>query len=447
MLDEKLQPIFTEVLRRNPGEEEFHQAVREVLDSLGAVVAKHPHYAEDALIERICEPERQIIFRVPWTDDKGNIHINRGFRVQFNSALGPYKGGIRFHPTVYLGTIKFLGFEQTFKNALTGMPIGGGKGGSDFDPKGRSDREIMRFCQSFMTELYRHLGEYTDVPAGDIGVGGREIGYMFGHYKRITNRYESGVLTGKGLGWGGSQVRTEATGYGATYFVERMLQTRKQGFDGKKVIVSGSGNVAVYTIEKVTELGGRVIACSDSGGYVVDEAGIDLALLKEIKEVKRGRIADYAKARGRGAKFVPEGRIWDVPAEVAMPSATQNELNGQDARTLVKNGLIAVGEGANMPSTPDAVRVFLDAGILFAPGKAANAGGVATSALEMQQNASRDSWTFEATETRLATIMHNIHDRCAEMADTYGSPGNYVLGANVAGFIRVAEAMRALGIV
>jgi glutamate dehydrogenase (NADP+) len=447
MLDEKLQPIFTEVLRRNPGEEEFHQAVREVLDSLGAVVAKHPHYAEDALIERICEPERQIIFRVPWTDDKGKIHINRGFRVQFNSALGPYKGGIRFHPTVYLGTIKFLGFEQTFKNALTGMPIGGGKGGSDFDPKGRSDREIMRFCQSFMTELYRHLGEYTDVPAGDIGVGGREIGYMFGHYKRITNRYESGVLTGKGLGWGGSQVRTEATGYGATYFVERMLQTRKQGFDGKKVIVSGSGNVAVYTIEKVTELGGRVIACSDSGGYVVDEAGIDLALLKEIKEVKRGRIADYAKARGRGATFVPEGRVWDVPAEVAMPSATQNELNGQDARTLVKNGLVAVGEGANMPSTPDAVRVFLDAGIMFAPGKAANAGGVATSALEMQQNASRDSWTFEATEARLATIMHNIHDRCAEMADTYGSPGNYVLGANVAGFIRVAEAMRALGIV
>lgn len=447
MLDEKLQPIFTEVLRRNPGEEEFHQAVREVLDSLGAVVAKHPHYAEDALIERICEPERQIIFRVPWTDDKGKIHINRGFRVQFNSALGPYKGGIRFHPTVYLGTIKFLGFEQTFKNALTGMPIGGGKGGSDFDPKGRSDREIMRFCQSFVTELYRHLGEYTDVPAGDIGVGQREIGYMFGHYKRITNRYESGVFTGKGMTWGGSQVRTEATGYGATYFVERMLQTRKQGFGGKKVIVSGSGNVAVYTIEKVTELGGRVIACSDSGGYVVDEAGIDLALLKEIKEIKRGRIADYAKARGRGATFVPEGRIWDVPAEVAMPSATQNELNGQDARTLVKNGLVAVGEGANMPSTPDAVRVFLDAGTMFAPGKAANAGGVATSALEMQQNASRDSWTFEATEKRLETIMHNIHDRCAEMAETYGSPGNYVLGANVAGFIRVAEAMRALGIV
>ncbi|MBN9593916.1 MAG: NADP-specific glutamate dehydrogenase [Afipia sp.] len=447
MLDEKLQPIFADVLRRNPGEEEFHQAVREVLDSLGAVVAKHPHYAEDALIERICEPERQIIFRVPWVDDKGQVQINRGFRVQFNSALGPFKGGIRFHPTVYLGTIKFLGFEQTFKNALTGMPIGGGKGGSDFDPKGRSSGEIMRFCQSFVTELYRHLGEYTDVPAGDIGVGQREIGYMFGQYKRITNRYESGVLTGKGLTWGGSQVRTEATGYGATYFVERMLQTRKQNFDGKKVIVSGSGNVAVYTIEKVTELGGRVIACSDSAGYVVDEAGIDLALLKEIKEQRRGRVSDYAKARGKGAHFVAEGRIWDVPADVAMPSATQNELNGQDARTLVKNGVIAVGEGANMPSTPDAVRTFLDAGILFAPGKAANAGGVATSALEMQQNASRDSWTFEATEARLATIMHNIHDRCAEMADTYGSPGNYVLGANVAGFIRVAESMRALGIV
>jgi len=447
MLDEKLQPIFADVLRRNPGEEEFHQAVREVLDSLGAVIAKHPHYADDALIERICEPERQIIFRVPWTDDKGKVHINRGFRVQFNSALGPYKGGLRFHPTVYVGTIKFLGFEQTFKNALTGLPIGGGKGGSDFDPKGRSDREIMRFCQSFITELYRHLGEYTDVPAGDIGVGGREIGYMFGHYKRITNRYESGVLTGKGLTWGGSQVRTEATGYGATYFVERMLQTRKQSFDGKKVIVSGSGNVAIYTIEKVTELGGRVIACSDSSGYVVDEAGIDLALLKEIKETKRGRVGDYAKARGNGAKFVPEGRVWDVPADVAMPSATQNELNGHDAKTLLKNGLVAIGEGANMPSTPEAVRAFLDAGILFAPGKAANAGGVATSALEMQQNASRDSWTFEATEERLATIMHNIHDRCAEMADTYGSPGNYVLGANIAGFIRVAEAMRALGIV
>ncbi|MBY0562340.1 NADP-specific glutamate dehydrogenase [Hyphomicrobium sp.] len=449
MLDEKLEPIFADVLRRNPGEDEFHQAVREVLDSLGAVIAKHPDYAEGALIERICEPERQIIFRVPWVDDKGQVQINRGFRVQFNSALGPFKGGLRFHPSVLLGTVKFLGFEQVFKNALTGMPIGGGKGGSDFDPKGRSEQEIMRFCQSFMTELSRHLGEYTDVPAGDIGVGQREIGYMFGQYKRITNRYESGVLTGKGLTWGGSRVRTEATGYGAVYFVERMLGTRKQSFEGKNVIVSGAGNVAIYTIEKVRKLGGRVIACSDSHGYVVDDSasGIDLDLLKEIKEKKRGRVADYAAARGAGVTYVPGGQIWDVPADIAMPSATQNELTGQNARTLVKNGVIAVGEGANMPCTPEAVRVFMDANVLFGPGKAANAGGVATSALEMQQNASRDSWTFEATEQRLANIMNGIHDRCAEMADVYGEPGNYVLGANVTGFIRVAEAMRALGVV
>ncbi|HVY59528.1 MAG TPA: NADP-specific glutamate dehydrogenase [Xanthobacteraceae bacterium] len=447
MLDEKLEPIFVDVLRRNPGEDEFHQAVREVLDSLGAVITKHPSYAEDALIERICEPERQIIFRVPWVDDKGQVQINRGFRVQFNSALGPYKGGLRFHPSVLLGTVKFLGFEQVFKNALTGMPIGGGKGGSDFDPKGRSAGEIMRFCQSFMTELNRHLGEFTDVPAGDIGVGQREIGFMFGQYKRITNRYESGVLTGKGLTWGGSQVRTEATGYGAVYFMERMLRTRNQDLDGKKVIVSGAGNVAIYTVEKVTELGGRVIACSDSNGYVVDEAGIDLALLKEVKEVRRGRIADYARLRGPNAVYVAQGRIWDVPCDIAMPSATQNELTGQDARTLVKNGVLAVGEGANMPCTPEAVRLFLESGTLFGPGKATNAGGVATSALEMQQNASRDSWTFEATEERLAAIMHGIHDRCAETAEEYGSPGNYVLGANIAGFIRVAEAMRALGVV
>ncbi len=447
MLDEKLEPIFVDVLRRNPGEEEFHQAAREVLESLGAVIAKRPDYAEAALIERICEPERQIIFRVPWVDDKGQVQINRGFRVQFNSALGPFKGGLRFHPTVLLGTVKFLGFEQVFKNALTGMPIGGGKGGSDFDPKGRSVGEVMRFCQSFMTELYRHLGEYVDVPAGDIGVGQREIGFMFGQYKRITNRYESGVLTGKGLAWGGSQVRTEATGYGAVYFVERMLGTRGQDFDGKTAIVSGSGNVAIYTIEKIMQLGGRVIACSDSNGFVHDEAGIDLDLLKEIKEVRRGRIQDYASQRGSGAVFYPQRRIWDVAADVAMPSATQNELTGQDARTLIRNGVLAVGEGANMPCTPEAVRAFTEAGILFGPGKAANAGGVATSALEMQQNASRDSWTFEATEQRLATIMHGIHDRCAETAEEYGSPGNYVLGANIAGFIRVAEAMRAMGVV
>ncbi|HET7717103.1 MAG TPA: NADP-specific glutamate dehydrogenase [Bauldia sp.] len=447
MLDEKLEPIFAEVLRRNPGEAEFHQAVREVLDSLGAVVAKHPDYLEDALIQRICEPERQIIFRVPWIDDRGQVHINRGFRVQFNSALGPFKGGLRFHPTVYLGTVKFLGFEQVLKNALTGMPIGGGKGGSDFDPKGRSDSEVMRFCQSFMTELFRHLGEYTDVPAGDIGVGQREIGYMFGQYKRMTNRYESGTLTGKGLTWGGSQVRTEATGYGAVYFVARMLETRGQDLDGKRIVVSGSGNVALHTMEKVTQLGGRVIACSDSAGYVIDESGIDLALLKEIKVRRRGRVADYAELRGPGAIFVPQGRIWDVPTDVAMPSATQNELTGQDARKLVTNGVIAVGEGANMPCAPEAVRVFVEAGILFAPGKATNAGGVATSALEMQQNASRDSWSFEATEKRLAVIMNGIHDRCAQTAEEYGSPGNYVLGANIAGFVRVADAMRALGVV
>jgi glutamate dehydrogenase (NADP+) len=447
MLDEKLEPIFADVLRRNPGEEEFHQAVREVLDSLGAVIAKHPDYAEDALIERICEPERQVIFRVPWVDDSGQVQINRGFRVQFNSALGPFKGGLRFHPTVYLGTVKFLGFEQVFKNALTGMPIGGGKGGSDFDPKGRSAGEVMRFCQSFMTELSRHLGEYTDVPAGDIGVGQREIGYMFGQYKRITNRYESAVLTGKGLAWGGSQVRTEATGYGAVYFVERMLRTRGQGFDGKKVIVSGAGNVAIYTMEKVMELGGRVVACSDSDGYVLDEKGIDLNLLKEIKEKRRARVREYADLRGTNAVYIPQGRIWDVPADIAMPSATQNELTGRDARTLLKNKVLAVGEGANMPCTPEAVRLFLDAGVLFGPGKATNAGGVATSALEMQQNASRDSWSFKATEERLAAIMNGIHDLCAEVADEYGSPGNYVLGANIAGFVRVAEAMRAFGVV
>jgi len=446
-LDEKLEPIFSEVLRRNVGEDEFHQAVREVLDSIGRVIAKHPDYAEGALIERICEPERQVIFRVPWTDDSGQVQINRGFRVAFNSALGPYKGGLRFHPSVNLGIIKFLGFEQTFKNALTGMPIGGAKGGSDFDPKGRSEMEVMRFCQSYMTELYRHIGEYTDVPAGDIGVGQREIGYMFGQYKRITNRYESGVLTGKGLAWGGSRVRKEATGYGAVFFVERMLRTKGEDFDGKKVVVSGSGNVAIYTIEKIQRLGGRVIACSDSDGYVVEEGGIDLGLLKEVKEVRRQRIGVYARLRGNGAHYVPNGRIWNVSCDIAMPSATQNELNGGDAQKLIANGVIAVGEGANMPCTPDAVRIFTEANILFGPGKATNAGGVATSALEMQQNASRDSWTFEETELRLATIMRKIHDGCASTADEYGLPGNYVAGANIAGFIQVAEAMRALGVI
>jgi len=448
-LDEKLHPILTEVIRRNSGEPEFHQAVHEVLESLGRVVAKHPHYLDHALIERICEPERQIIFRIPWTDDKGQVQINRGFRVQFNSALGPYKGGMRFHPSVNVGIIKFLGFEQTFKNALTGMPIGGGKGGSDFDPKGRSDAEVMRFCQSLMTEMHRHLGEQTDVPAGDIGVGGREIGYMFGQYKRLTNRFEAGVFTGKALVYGGSRARTEATGYGNTYFVQAMLQTKGTDFDGKKVVVSGSGNVAIYTIEKVQSFGGNVIACSDSSGYVVDESGIDLELLKEIKDVRRERISEYARRKGTGTHFIAseKGSVWDVPCDVAMPSATQNELSGKDARTLVKNGVIAVGEGANMPSTPEAIKAFRDAGVLFAPGKAANAGGVATSALEMQQNASRDSWTFEQTEARLAAIMRNIHDTCHQTAEEYGTPGDYVLGANIAGFVRVAESMRMLGVI
>ena len=446
-IDEKLEPILAEVLRRNAGETEFHQAVREVLESLGRVIAKHPDYANDALIERICEPERQIIFRVPWVDDKGQVQINRGFRVQFSSALCPYKGGIRFHPSVTLGIIKFLGFEQTFKNALTGLPIGGGKGGADFNPRGRSEGEVMRFCQSFMTELHRHLGEYTDVPAGDIGVSGREIGYMFGQYKRLTNRFEAGVLTGKGLVYGGSRARKEATGYGAVYFVERMLATKSQEFSGKRAVVSGSGNVAIYTMEKILEFGGTIVACSDSNGYVVDEGGIDLNLVKEVKEVRRERISEYARLKGTGAHYIENGSIWDVACEIAMPSATQNELTGKDARALIKNKVVALGEGANMPCTPDAVRLFREAGVLFAPGKAANAGGVATSALEMQQNASRDSWTFEQTEARLAKIMHGIHDVCAETAEEYGSVDDYVLGANIAGFVRVAEAMRAFGVI
>jgi glutamate dehydrogenase (NADP+) len=450
-IDDKLEGIFTEVMRRNAGEAEFHQAVREVLESLGRVVAKHPEYLDHALIERICEPERQIIFRVPWTDDAGQVRINRGFRVQFNSAMGPYKGGLRFHPSVNVGIIKFLGFEQTFKNALTGLPIGGGKGGSDFDPKGRSDAEVMRFCQSFMTELYRHLGEYTDVPAGDIGVGAREIGYMFGQYKRLTNRYEAGVLTGKGLFYGGSLARKEATGYGNTYFTRAMLQTAGEDFDGKRVVVSGSGNVAIYTVEKVQEFGGKVVACSDSSGYVVDESGIDLALLKEIKEVRRGRLSEYAQIKGEksGVYFVRsgDGSIWDVSCQVAMPSATQNELTGKDARQLIKNGVMAVGEGANMPCTPEAIRLFQQANVKFGPGKAANAGGVATSALEMQQNASRDRWSFEKTEARLAEIMRDIHDSCHQTAEEYGVPGDYVTGANIAGFIRVAEPMLAFGVI
>jgi glutamate dehydrogenase (NADP+) len=441
-----LDHVYEVVLRRSPAQPEFHQAVRDVLETIGPVVAAHPQYTRQKLLERICEPERQIIFRVPWTDDRGEVHINRGYRVEYNSALGPYKGGLRFHPSVSLGIVKFLGFEQVFKNALTGMPIGGGKGGADFDPKGRSDAEIMRFCQSFMTELHRHLGEHTDVPAGDIGVGQRELGYLFGQYKRITNRYESGVLTGKGLQWGGARVRREATGYGTVYFVQEMLARRGTGLDGRDVVVSGSGNVAIYAIEKAQQLGARVVACSDSSGYVHDPAGVDLELLKEVKEIERGRVADYAERRGDRTRFVAERSVWEVPCHVALPCATQNELTGRDARQLHSGGVIAVAEGANMPCTPDAVRLFHDAGVAFAPGKAANAGGVATSALEMQQNASRDSWTFEHTEARLAEIMREVHALCAETAEEYGAPDDYVVGANMAAFIRVAEAMLALGL-
>ncbi len=370
-----VRSAYEHVVRRNPDEPEFQQAVLEVLDDLSPALARHPEYAEQRILERLCEPERQVIFRVPWRDDQGRVHVNRGFRVEFNSALGPYKGGLRFHPSVNLGVVKFLGFEQIFKNALTGMNIGGGKGGSDFDPKGRSDAEIERFCQSFMTELHRHLGEHTDVPAGDIGVGAREIGYLFGQYRRLANRWEAGVITGKGLEWGGSRVRTEATGYGSVLFTQRMLERAGKTLEGRRVVVSGSGNVAIYSVEKAQQLGATVVACSDSGGYVVDDKGIDLDLLKQVKEVERERISVYAERRGGGARYVEGGSVWDVPCEVALPSATQNELNADAARTLAANGVLAVAEGANMPTTPEAVRVFREAGVLFAPGKAANAGG------------------------------------------------------------------------
>jgi glutamate dehydrogenase (NADP+) len=441
-----LQSVKETVLLRNPGETEFHQAVNEVFETLEPVSRKHPQFAEAAILQRLCEPERQIIFRVPWVNDANEVQINRGFRVEFNSALGPYKGGLRFHPSVYLGIIKFLGFEQVFKNALTGMPIGGGKGGSDFDPHGKSDGEVMRFCQSFMTELYRHIGEYTDVPAGDIGVGGREIGYLFGQYRRITNRFESGVLTGKGVGWGGSLVRPEATGFGVVLFAQEMLRTRGQSLEGQRVVVSGAGNVAINAIMKAQSFGANVVTASDSSGYVVDEAGIDVDLLRQVKDIERGRISDYADRRG-SAQFVKSGSIWDVNATLALPCATQNELDADAAARLVKNGLLAVAEGANMPCTRAATAVFQDAGVLFGPGKAANAGGVATSALEMQQNASRDSWTFEHTEQRLTEIMVDIHDRCAETAEEYGMPGNYVAGANISGYVRVANAMLAQGLI
>jgi glutamate dehydrogenase (NADP+) len=434
------------VVARNAGEAEFHQAVREVAESVSVVIDKNPAFAKMKVLERIVEPERQIMFRVPWVNDKGEVQINRGFRVQFSTAIGPYKGGLRFHPSVYLGIIKFLGFEQIFKNALTTTPIGGGKGGSDFDPKGKSDHEVMRFCQAFMSELFRHIGPDTDVPAGDIGVGGREIGFMFGQYKKLTNTY-TGVLTGKGLEWGGSLVRTEATGYGLVYFVTRMLEARSKSWKGLDVTVSGSGNVAIYAVQKCQHLGARVVAMSDSNGYIIDSKGINVETVKQIKEVERGRIKEYVE-RHPSAKYV-EGcnGIWSVPCQVALPSATQNEIDEAAAKQLVKNGCIAVGEGANMPSTPEAIEVFHEAGISFAPAKAANAGGVATSALEMCQNSMRLAWTFEEVDARLKLIMNSIYDQCTKAAEAYGQKGNLVAGANIAGFLKVAKAMMAQGVV
>ena len=441
-----IERVMEIVTKRNAGQPEFLQAVGEVLDSLKPVIKKHPEYEEAGLLERIVEPERQILFRIPWQDDQNKVHVNRGMRIQFNSALGPYKGGLRFHPSVYVGIIKFLGFEQVFKNSLTGLMMGGGKGGTDFDPKGKSDSEVMRFCQSFMTELYRHIGADADVPAGDIGVGGREIGYMFGQYKRITKQFE-GILTGKGLDWGGSLVRTEATGYGCVYFCDEMLKGKKDSFEGKTVIASGSGNVAIYSHEKVTQLGGKVVAMSDSNGYIYDKDGINLDTVKRLKEIERKRIKEYVDEH-KSAEYT-EGcsGIWNVKCDVALPSATQNELDGKAAETLVKNGCIAVAEGANMPCTPEAVKVFLNSGTLYGPGKAANAGGVATSGLEMAQNSQREAWTFEEVDAKLNKIMVNIYKSASEAAEEYGTPGNLVNGANIAGFTKVASAMMAQGVV
>ena len=433
------------VVKKNPGEPEFHQAVKEVLDSLRPVVeANEEKYRKEALLERLVEPERVIMFRVPWVDDKGNVQVNKGYRVQFNSAIGPYKGGLRFHPSVYLGIIKFLGFEQIFKNSLTGLPIGGGKGGSDFDPKGKSDREVMAFCQSFMTELQRHIGQDTDVPAGDIGVGGREIGYLFGQYKRIRDSYE-GVLTGKGLTFGGSLVRTQATGYGLLYLTEEMLKINGKDLSGKTVAVSGAGNVAIYAMEKAYQLGAKPVTCSDSTGWVYDPEGIELDALKEIKEVKRARLNEYKNYRPN-AEYQEGKGVWSVKCDVALPCATQNELDIEDAKQLVANGCFAVAEGANMPTTLEATKYLQENGVLFAPGKAANAGGVATSALEMSQNSERLSWSFEEVDEKLKTIMVNICHNMADAAKKYGYEGNYVVGANAAGFEKVADAMLAQGI-
>ncbi len=440
--------FMEQLVARNPGEPEFHQAVHEVVESLVPVLERHPKYLEHKILERITEPERVILFRVPWMDDRGEIHVNKGYRVEFNSAIGPYKGGLRFHPTVNLGILKFLGFEQVFKNSLTTLPMGGGKGGSDFDPKGKSDTEVMRFCQSFMTELFRHIGANTDVPAGDIGVGGREIGFLFGQYKRIRDTFE-GVLTGKGLNWGGSLIRPEATGYGAVYFAKEMLATRGETFEGKRVAISGSGNVAQYAAEKCMEYGAKVVTLSDSSGYVVIDGGLTEEMwheLMDLKNVRRGRIRELAE-KFPGIEY-HEGRgVWNVPCEIALPCATQNELDGNDAKTLLDNGCFCISEGANMPSTPEAVELFIEKKVLFGPGKAANAGGVAVSGLEMSQNSLRLSWTREEVDRRLHDIMVNIHKACVETAAEYGAPGNYVMGANIAGFVKVADAMIDQGLV
>lgn len=446
--------IIDLVKKRDPGQPEFLQAVTEVVESLALVMERHPEYRKHKIVERIIEPERVIMFRVPWMDDEGNVQVNRGFRIEMNSAIGPYKGGLRFHPSVNLGILKFLAFEQVFKNSLTTLPMGGGKGGSDFDPKGKSDNEVMRFCQSFMSELFRHIGPDTDVPAGDIGVGGREIGYLFGQYKRLRNEF-TGVLTGKGLNWGGSLIRPEATGYGAVYFGLNMLKTRNLSYEGKVCLVSGSGNVAQYTIEKLLEFGAKVVTCSDSNGYIYDEEGFNkekLEFLKELKNVKRGRVKEYAE-KYKSAVYTPVdpsldyNPLWDHKADCAFPSATQNEINGKDASNLLKNGVMLVSEGANMPTTIEGVNQFIDAKILYGPGKAANAGGVAVSGLEMAQNSARLSWSREEVDKKLQEIMKNIHDNCYATAEKYGTPGNYVNGANIAGFLKVANAMIDQGIV
>ncbi|AHF10713.1 MULTISPECIES: NADP-specific glutamate dehydrogenase [Dehalobacter] len=441
-----VQQVMEQAIKRSPNEPEFHQALKEVLESLEPVIAKHPEYEKAGILERLVEPERVIMFRVPWVDDKGNVQVNRGFRVQFNSAIGPYKGGLRLHPSVNLGIIKFLGFEQIFKNSLTGLPIGGGKGGSDFDPKGKSDNEIMKFCQSFMTELCKHIGADTDVPAGDIGVGGREIGYMFGQYKRVRNLFE-GVLTGKGLTYGGSLVRTEATGYGLVYLMDEAIKDIGKSFKGATVVISGSGNVSIYAAEKAMQLGANVVALSDSNGYIYDKNGIDLKTVKQLKEIERRRIKDYLEFHPKAEYKEGFEGIWTIPCDIALPCATQNELNEESAKALVANKCFAVGEGANMPSTPEAVKVFHANKIIFAPGKAANAGGVATSALEMSQNSMRYSWTFEEVDAKLKDIMVNIYRNASSAAKEYGCEGNLVVGANIAGFLKVANTMLAHGVI